>query len=646
MLLPVRFDRQRRLDVMMLFFVVLAAVKFVLNIELVQDILMGDESLSLEAGVELPRLGLRDPSWSPLYSVWYYFLSLFESDRVRLYDLNYEILVVAIAALFYLLLRAMKTNVYISATASIWLLLSTVTSSWPYNGLFALVIVLLCLNAIARISSEENAYLVLGVSVTAVIFVRPEFLVSLILVLGALAWYHWTRRDRFDWRSATKAATLVGTVVVLFHVFGNPMGESGKAWGSFGQAFTVNYVQRHGVALVPWFEWREVIRATFGDANSAWTAAINNSGAFTRHVMDNVVTYTLATILGPLMAPLACVPPRVHGALALLQFGVLSGLGLFLVREIARDKEIVTRVFARRLVVAALVVVSPNLVAALVVYPRWHYLSIQTSLLLAVGAALLSRIADRAVMRPPTFRNVLIFGTALIIVTPNISSGWLPIRGDDGWPSFSPQKWSREREQQIAARRFAWSFPTKVVFMNYWTGGRLLPLQADAVLPTGILENRAIIATVRSLRIDAPVNLLVFLQPYRAYLGDNYHDVEHRQKASTPFLDFLQQVEINMILVSDKLRNSPSFADDPEFRDFLRDPVAHGFRRIEIPTVDGWLLVKQDLEVAPPSPPSSLGLMWRWCPRSRGQDRDPSRPCSIGWPMEAGNRSCGIGDRA
>jgi hypothetical protein len=598
-----RIDKQRGLDLMMLSLVVLAAIKFASRIELVQDIQLGDESLSLWWGVELPELGLRDPSWSPLYSIWYYFLSFFEVDRVRLYYLNYQLLILAATALFYLLLRAVKTNIYISAGASIWLLLSTVTSSWPYNGLFALVIVLLCLNAIARISSEETAHLILVVSVAAAIFVRPEFMVSLILVSGVMAWYHWTHRDRFDGRSVAKALILVGTVAGLFHVFGNPMGESGKAWGSFGQAFTINYVQRHGVPLVPWFEWREVVLATFGDASSAWTAALNNSRAFTRHIADNLATYTLATILGPLMAPLACLPPRVHGALAFVQLGLLSGLGLFLLREIARDKEMVARVFTRRLVMAALVVIAPNLVAALVVYPRWHYLSIQTTLLLAAGAALLSSIADRAVIRRPNYRSVLLFGAALVIVTPNIAGGWLPIRGNVGWPSFYPRKWSREREQRIAARRFAWSFPTKVVFLNYWTGGPLLTPWHEAVVPTGVLETRATIETVRSLRIDAPVVFLGVLRPWRPYLGANYRDIEHRENSGRPFTDLLRQKGINMILVCERLKKSPTYRTDSGFWEVLRDPGAYGFRRIEIPTANSWLLVHQDLMA--PGPPSA-----------------------------------------
>jgi hypothetical protein len=70
--LAARAGRQH--DVVLLFFVLLTAIKFVYGIELVQDILVGDESLYLRSGMELPRRGLPDPSWSPLYGTWYYLL--------------------------------------------------------------------------------------------------------------------------------------------------------------------------------------------------------------------------------------------------------------------------------------------------------------------------------------------------------------------------------------------------------------------------------------------------------------------------------------------------------------------------------------------------------------------------------------------
>jgi hypothetical protein len=554
--------------------------------------------MSLQAGVELPRLGLRDPSWSPLYSVWYYVLSIFEADRVQLYYLNYKVLVVTTTALFYLLLRAANTNLYLSALASIWLLLSTVTSTWPHNGLFAVAIVLLCLNVMARISSEENSYLVLGLTVAVVVFVRPEFLVSLVLMLGWLALYYWGNRRRLGWLSATKIVFFVGAVVVLLQIFGNPMGGGeSKAWPAFGQHYSINYVRWHGLAMVPWFEWQEIVRASFGDATtSALAAAVNNSGAFAGHLAANAGIYILATIVEPMIAPLAFLPPRVHGALALLQFGMLIGLGLFLIRAIWRDRNLPTRVFPRRLVVAAVVVLVPNLMAALLFYPRWHYLALQTVLLLAGTAALLSEVVGVAVVQRPTVRSALIFGTALLVVSPNAVWGWLPPTGrGDRWLTKPGHRWSREREQQIAARRFAWSFPSPSGFMNYWTGGPLLTSWQDAVVPTGLLETRAVIDAVRSLRIDVPVHFLGFLRPYRAYLGDNYHDVSHLEKAGTPFPDFVKQQEINMIWVSDRLTNSPSYADDPGFGDYVRDPSAHGFRRIEIPAADSWLLVGKDL---------------------------------------------------
>jgi hypothetical protein len=457
--------------------------------------------------------------------------------------------------------------------------------------------VLTCLNLTVRIASEETSFLLLGVCVAGVIFVRPEFLMSLILVMGWLLIYYWRNRRGIGLASAAKLGLFLGGLIVLFRVFGNPLEGEGKFWPAFGQHFSINYIQWHRAPMVAWFDWREIVRATFGDVTSIWAAAVNNSGAFARHIASNVGTYALATILEPMIAPLASLAPRVHGAVAILQLGILTGSGLVLMRALSRDRRLVVGAFPRRLVVAAVALIASNVAAGLLYYPRWHYLVVQTVLLLAGIAALLSAAVDRAA-RIPSLREAMGFGLALVLLTPNADWGWLPPGGEgDQWSRDSSlPRWSLERERQYAARRFAWTFPSSAVFWSYWTGGPLVASwQAEAVVPAGILENRAFIAAARSLRIDDPVNLLAFLPPYRAYLGPNYRDVEDQELYSS-FLEFLRAKEVNMIFVNDKLMRSRKWSQDREFTQFLKDPATHGFRAIEIPSRDSWLLVRKGLE--------------------------------------------------
>ena len=101
---------------------------------------------------------------------------------------------------------------------------------------------------------------------------------------------------------------------------------------------------------------------------------------------------------------------------------------------------------------------------------------------------------------------------------------------------------------------------------------------------------------MRSLKIDSQVNLLAFLQPHGVYVGDNYRDVKHRDKASTPFSEYLELNQVNMVWVSDRLTGSPGYVDDSEFSDFVRDPDARGFRRVAIPGAESWLLVEKGLK--------------------------------------------------
>ena len=169
-----KFDGQSQASSVLLFFVVLTSIKFVLGIEHIQDVGLWDETMYLNWGVQLPQRGLPDPSWSPLYSVWYYLLSLIEPDRLRLYYLNYQVLVVSTVAAFYLFLRTLTINPYVSTCAAIWLLLSNVPFTWPFNGLFALLLLLVCLTLVVRVSSEETSYFIVGLGTAAAVVVSEE----------------------------------------------------------------------------------------------------------------------------------------------------------------------------------------------------------------------------------------------------------------------------------------------------------------------------------------------------------------------------------------------------------------------------------------------------------------------------------------
>ena len=127
------------------------------------------------------------------------------------------------------------------------------------------------------------------------------------------------------------------------------------------------------------------------------------------------------------------------------------------------------------------------------------------------------------------------FGVTLLVITPNAVRGWLP-SGADRDPG---QVWSREQELRVAERRIHRSVPTRLVFVNYWTGGRLT--RDHRFVPERLHENQSVIKMIRSLDIDAQVNLLGVPNNHIAFLADNYNQVRPRVLTpDTPFMKYLE----------------------------------------------------------------------------------------------------------
>ena len=72
-----------------IFFICVIGSFFTRDLELWIDIGIGDEAKYLGDGINFLRTR-PDASWGPLYSLWYYSLSLFSTDNIDLYYLNYR----------------------------------------------------------------------------------------------------------------------------------------------------------------------------------------------------------------------------------------------------------------------------------------------------------------------------------------------------------------------------------------------------------------------------------------------------------------------------------------------------------------------------------------------------------------------------
>jgi hypothetical protein len=106
--------------------------------------------------------------------------------------------------------------------------------------------------------------------------------------------------------------------------------------------------------------------------------------------------------------------------------------------------------------------------------------------------------------------------------------------------------------------------------------------------------NLSTIRFINSLRIHEPVDLLEAEGGYNIYLDDNFHRVAQYDK-NMNFYHFLKDRNINMIVLSDSLRQDTRFRDDPEWQGFLADPHRSGYLQLTIPKTDSKLIIRDDL---------------------------------------------------
>jgi hypothetical protein len=99
---------------------------------------------------------------------------------------------------------------------------------------------------------------------------------------------------------------------------------------------------------------------------------------------------------------------------------------------------------------------------------------------------------------------------------------------------------------------------------------------------------------VESLQIKDQVYMLEVEGGYDYYLDDNYSRVFDESR-KTGFYQYLDDKKINMIVLTDALKDDTRFRDDPEWQEFLDDYESFGFELRDIPQTAREILIHKEL---------------------------------------------------
>ncbi len=403
---------------------VAAGLRLLRSYPQVFDIGLFDETRYLLQGLRLTGLDALPGLYrGPLYALWYALLARWEPDPVALYDLNQQVLMLALPGALYAALRAMGRSRGVAWLLAWAFLLSDANLiPWPRVSAFAWGLVLL---AVAAALAVRRPWVARGVLVSAAwlaAYARPEMLLAVALLLAEAAWA-WRRNGA----PASRVRAWLGGVLLVgllaAALLGWPVREDGRLAAAFWQHFAYRWAPEYGLEGGRWSRWQEM-RARVLGSHGDWTAAI---GPIARHVARNALEAgpklaALVLFHAPLIAPVVA-ESVAWGLLALVGSGAL----LWWARRNPTPGRAAGGNPAQDVVGRALLFLAlPAALSAVVIYPRRHYL-LALALLVWLGWAWwLGPAADAWVARALRGRGArwaLTVGlVALALVTPSVAA--------------------------------------------------------------------------------------------------------------------------------------------------------------------------------------------------------------------------------
>jgi hypothetical protein len=529
------FERVSR-DLLIIIALAIAGWKLTYGLAGVLDIGLNDESFHLFFGTHLLKHGFLGATKGPLYPAWYFLLSKLQPDRIALYYLNYSLLTILFPIAVYIVLRCYGVSLQWSIAIAFFSLISYANVSvWPKICHFALIINLVALSLATLPKSLQMRLNIVSGGVLLSSFVRPELFIAFILLIVLYLGQFLVNRSQVTAKDTLLLIILVVLTVILITQLGLPIGSHRRNMLAFSQHFSINWVQWTHSNLSPWLDWESIIRRNFGDVKSVLAAALNNPIVFLRHIANNVIHITKPFLTLYFLHAVLLLPSRYRRVEAFVLMATLGFTSVWWRRELISGLRARIPQQHFLLFVAGCLLV-PSFLAVILIYPREHYLLPICVLAIIVASVLLS---DRESITSLSFKYMLALATLIVMLTP-----------------------------------------------------ALPPMLAT---PEGQPNVRTINA-LESLRIKQTVNILEAEGGFSYYLLDNFHYVQAWEKtANEDFNTFRVRRNINMVILTDKLKAYSGLRKDQNWLGFIDNPESFGFTVLPLAGTNRVILVERQL---------------------------------------------------
>ncbi len=530
-------DKSKKILIEIFFVAVIAAVCFKLlhDLSRVMDIQFADETAYLGRGIQFGWRSLFADGF--VYYAWYKLLSLVVSDTVTLYYVNYSILFTLLPMLMYALLRKIGRAPFAAAFFPIAFAISNIhIIAWPFITRFAVCLILVACLLILSVKSEKLKYLIAFGGLILLLYTRPEYVLSLVIVTIAAVVYLVYQFIK----SRQKVFVFLALFTLLLSVFivfiKNPAREE-RSVVAFGQHYALNLQQEGKISINPNTNWQTIMKDTFGTATSVAQAFMNNPRAMSEHILTNIkrLPRRIIEISLPYQTKNTF---RVKIAfLIIVGFLAVASIWSFIMNMHAQMKD---RVYY----ILTVVILIPLIISICLIFPRDHYV-------------------------------LVLFAVVLVLVAKNLPA--IPANA--------------------VLRKFKWAPYVIILFILIavpWRAGKnrgLLPHPVRGIKDR--CSNLMKISFIKDLKVNSRIVLLGVGGSMGPYI-DNFQHVSEYDKDS-PFNSFVEQRKINIIMVDNLLKRDTRFTTDNEFKEFLAGVPNDTWTKIDMRKCRAYLVIKKDL---------------------------------------------------
>jgi len=542
--------------------VIAANFLYLAGLPLIIDPMMSMEPFYIHlAGLPASTIADKDPAWGPLYALWLKpFVGVF-GDPLAVYTANVYGLSLAVSSAVYLYVLLLTRRAALAAGAALFFLISDLNVPLASKAsAFALMLVLAGLSGSELVRGGAPRMTVAMAGVLLAAHVRPELYPAALCLWSATVWlaYRESRvsgRHVLLWPAGGLAVIALAAAWIGTPIF-SPSRSGDRMLIAFREHFAWNWSRWHG----SWRYFGSIWQEEFGSADSTVRAFANNPGAFTHHVLDNLlgtVRFLLTSACNhyPLLVP-ATWPTVVKLESLALSAALLGALALVVGRPRLRAQmhERYGHVWFPYAAISAF-----SIAAAVAIYPLGHYLMIPAVLLILLGVLAVSLIV-------PTYRG------------------------------------SARRIQVIAALACLAAVPRPFVLPSaYEVAGS--PFKGRIAVTRTVTDT---VAFVRSLQLPEPVHVLTVTDGIGELLGPGFQEIKAWQRGDQSLEQYIRDQGVDAIVTLEAGR--VSFAvQDPFWELIQTNPAAAGFTVLPVPNQEHARVYVRSFFLERPAPPDAAG---------------------------------------